>query len=113
METRRIVPPDEPTGSGEVLAVGQVLVDRYQIQDIIGVGGMSTVYRARDLHFPNIERLVAVKEMITHAATLSAKRTSWPACAIRPSRRFSIILPLGTAPTWCWSSFKAKIWKPY
>ncbi len=67
METRRIVPPDEPTGSGEVLAVGQVLVDRYQVQDIIGVGGMSTVYRARDLHFPNIERLVAVKEMITHA----------------------------------------------
>ena len=37
------------------------------IQDVIGVGGMGSVYRARDLHFPNVVKLVAVKEMINRA----------------------------------------------
>ena len=31
------------------------------------MGGMGAVYRARDLHFPNVEKLVAVKEMINQA----------------------------------------------
>jgi outer membrane protein assembly factor BamB/tRNA A-37 threonylcarbamoyl transferase component Bud32 len=34
---------------------------------VIGVGGMGAVYRARDLHFPNVVKLVAVKEMINQA----------------------------------------------
>lgn len=37
------------------------------IQDVIGVGGMGSVYRARDLHFPNVVKLVAIKEMINRA----------------------------------------------
>lgn len=37
------------------------------IQDVIGVGGMGSVYRARDLHFPKVVKLVAVKEMINRA----------------------------------------------
>jgi outer membrane protein assembly factor BamB/tRNA A-37 threonylcarbamoyl transferase component Bud32 len=37
------------------------------IQDVVGVGGMGSVYRARDLHFPNVVKLVAVKEMINNA----------------------------------------------
>jgi serine/threonine protein kinase len=37
------------------------------IQEVIGVGGMGSVYRARDLHFPNVVKLVAVKEMINQA----------------------------------------------
>ncbi len=31
---------------------------------MIGIGGMGAVYRARDLHFPNVTKWVAVKEMI-------------------------------------------------
>lgn len=46
---------------------GITLVKRYSIQDVIGVGGMGSVYRARDLHFPNVVKLVAVKEMINSA----------------------------------------------
>lgn len=33
----------------------------------MGLGGMGSVYRARDLHFPNVTKLVAVKEMINTA----------------------------------------------
>jgi len=43
------------------------LVDRYLIHDVIGLGGMGSVYRAKDLHFPNVEKIVAVKEMINQA----------------------------------------------
>ncbi len=50
------------------LQAGITLVDRYHVQEVIGVGGMGSVYRARDLHFPNVTKLVAVKEMIEHRA---------------------------------------------
>lgn len=46
------------------LKPGELFVDRYQIQEIIGIGGMGTVYRARDTNFKAI-RLVAIKEMIS------------------------------------------------
>ena len=48
---------------------------RYLIQDVIGVGGMGSVYRARDLHFPNVVKLVAVKEMINSAPDPVVRQT--------------------------------------
>ena len=42
-------------------------MDRYLIQGVLGIGGMGAVYRARDQHFPNVVKLVAVKEMVNRA----------------------------------------------
>ncbi len=70
METQLI---DDPRGnqngrkSTGQLQPGTTLVNRYLIQDVVGIGGMGSVYRARDLHFPNVTKLVAVKEMINQA----------------------------------------------
>jgi outer membrane protein assembly factor BamB/tRNA A-37 threonylcarbamoyl transferase component Bud32 len=57
------------------LQSGVTLVNRYNIQDVIGVGGMGSVYRARDLHFPNVVKLVAVKEMINQAPDPLVRKT--------------------------------------
>ncbi len=43
---------------------GEVLQGRYMILGSLGVGGFSSVYRARDLRFPSVTRLCAVKEMV-------------------------------------------------
>jgi outer membrane protein assembly factor BamB/tRNA A-37 threonylcarbamoyl transferase component Bud32 len=42
---------------------------------VIGVGGMGSVYRARDLHFPNVVKLVAVKEMVNMAPDPIVRQT--------------------------------------
>lgn len=84
METRNITSPIEPfdsgSGSGEQagrqqLTAGVILVNRYSVQDVIGVGGMGSVYRARDMHFPNVVKLVAVKEMINMAPDPLVRQT--------------------------------------
>ena len=54
--TENITQPlgDEPVAPRRQLQSGVTLVKRYHIQEVIGVGGMGSVYRARDLHFPNV-----------------------------------------------------------
>ena len=47
-----------------LLQAGVLLQGRYQILDTLGAGGFSSVYRARDMHFPTVKRLCAVKEMV-------------------------------------------------
>jgi eukaryotic-like serine/threonine-protein kinase len=57
----------KPSGGENQLHPGVALANRYLIQGVLGVGGMGAVYRARDLHFPNVEKRVAVKEMVNKA----------------------------------------------
>lgn len=54
---------DGQTERLENLQPGTTLQDRYLILGLLGSGGMSSVYKGRDLHFPNVTKLVAVKEM--------------------------------------------------
>ena len=53
-------------GNIQQLQPGTILSERYQIEGVVGVGGMGAVYRARDLRF-TANRIVAVKEMINQA----------------------------------------------
>jgi outer membrane protein assembly factor BamB/tRNA A-37 threonylcarbamoyl transferase component Bud32 len=77
LDTENITQPlgDEPVAPRRQLHSGLTLVKRYHIQEVIGVGGMGSVYRARDLHFPSVTKLVAVKEMINTAPDPLVRQT--------------------------------------
>lgn len=49
------------------LQPGDMLQDRYRIVGALGAGGFSSVYQARDMRFPNVTKLCAVKEMVISA----------------------------------------------
>jgi len=51
-----------------------VLSDRYQVEGVVGVGGMGAVYRARDLRFTAL-RIVALKEMVIQARDMLVRDT--------------------------------------
>jgi serine/threonine protein kinase len=59
--------PEEDHEPSQQLQAGTTLVKRYLIQGVLGIGGMGAVYSARDMHFPNVTKLVAVKEMVNRA----------------------------------------------
>ena len=55
------------------LQKGTRLSERYLIQETISASTTSTVYQARDLHFPNVVKLVAVKEMFNPTSDLQER----------------------------------------
>src|SRR5690606_27524835 len=67
------VPPRTmPTGAVEVSRVRKALADRYQVERVLGEGGMATVYLAEDLKH---HRKVAIKVMRPELAeALGAER---------------------------------------
>jgi outer membrane protein assembly factor BamB len=46
------------------LPAGTILEGRYEIERVLGVGGMGAVYAAHDLRFSRTRRLCAIKEML-------------------------------------------------
>jgi outer membrane protein assembly factor BamB len=65
-----LLPGSDPRSTEVVLAAGTaplprntVLQGRYDIEQVLGIGGMSIVYRARDLRFSTVARFCAIKEM--------------------------------------------------
>jgi outer membrane protein assembly factor BamB/tRNA A-37 threonylcarbamoyl transferase component Bud32 len=68
METKRILHDKTKLfEEGATLPKGTVLQGRYEIIRTLAIGGMSTVYQARDKRFTKVARLCAVKEMINSA----------------------------------------------
>jgi len=65
--TRELTYEDEgqdPIPWSGALQRGSLLQDRYHILGPLGVGGFSSVYKARDMRFPAVTKLCAVKEML-------------------------------------------------
>ena len=62
------------------MLVGDVLADRYELEELVGSGGMSSVFRARDRV---LERTVALKVLhqryttTTSTSSASAARRAW------------------------------------
>ncbi len=50
------------------LPEGYLLQERYRILGVLAVGGMSAVYKGRDLRFSRVKRICAVKEMVNNAS---------------------------------------------
>jgi outer membrane protein assembly factor BamB/tRNA A-37 threonylcarbamoyl transferase component Bud32 len=66
VDTRRFAQEVDKSilGVDGALQAHAILQNRYRIEGILGVGGMGSVYKARDMQFPEVKRYVAVKEML-------------------------------------------------
>ncbi len=66
-------------GSGNFttsLQANTVLLARYKILGVLGGGGQGSVYQARDLNFPDVRKLVAVKEMLNPATDANLRAST-------------------------------------
>jgi outer membrane protein assembly factor BamB len=59
--------PGTRRASAPTMQPGVILQSRYLIEGTLGVGGMSVVYRGRDLRFKDVVRACAIKEMAQSA----------------------------------------------
>ncbi|HEX5692505.1 MAG TPA: serine/threonine-protein kinase, partial [Roseiflexaceae bacterium] len=59
--------PGARRASAPTMQPGVVLQERYLIEGTLGIGGMSVVYRGRDLRFKDVVRPCAIKEMAQSA----------------------------------------------
>ncbi|MAS34240.1 MAG: protein kinase [Anaerolineaceae bacterium] len=75
-ETTQFAGMDGTTGGYNSLQVGTVLLARYKILGVLGGGGQGAVYQARDLNFPDVKKLVAVKEMLNPATDPSLRAST-------------------------------------
>jgi len=63
-ETTQFAGYEDDGGDGSGLKRNTILLARFKIDAKLGGGGQGAVYQARDLNFPDAQRLVAVKEML-------------------------------------------------
>lgn len=66
VDTRQFAnePNKDLLGVDGTLQLNSILARRYRVSGVLGVGGMGSVYQARDMQFDKVERYVAVKEML-------------------------------------------------
>ncbi len=78
LDTRRITTEERPAAVQPegTLPPHTILQERYEILAVQGVGGMGAVYRARDLRFSAVAKIVAVKEMSNVAPDPRLRRIS-------------------------------------
>src|SRR5688572_7976971 len=70
------------TDNGRAL-LGTLLADRYRIEELLGQGGMGTVYRAEHVH---MKKTVALKVLHTEIASLTEFAARFEREAIASSR---------------------------
>ncbi len=78
LETQRLegFDTDDSFLNEQILPKGAILQSRYEILKILGLGGMGSVYLARDLNFAKVKRLCAIKEMISNTPDPNVRKLS-------------------------------------
>jgi outer membrane protein assembly factor BamB/tRNA A-37 threonylcarbamoyl transferase component Bud32 len=76
LDTRRIATEQQPIVAPQqgTLPPGTVLEERYEIETLHAMGGMAAIYKARDLRFRSVKKVVAVKEMTNAAPNPRVRR---------------------------------------